>query len=73
MAKYKLDVEFDVGQDKYLKDKAAKESKSVEDILYEQIEIAVKAQIDQWIVDAVTAKLATLAPADALARLEYLD
>ncbi|KKM77873.1 hypothetical protein LCGC14_1365620 [marine sediment metagenome] len=73
MGKYKLELEFDAGKEKYLKDKANKESKTVEDILLEQIAEKVDGQIDQWIRDAVTAKLETLEPADALARLEYLD
>ncbi len=73
MAKYKVDIEFDEGQDKHLKKRAANELKEVEDILLEQIEEKVKGQIDQWIRDEVTAKLHNLSPADALARLEYFD
>jgi len=70
---YKIDIDFDEGQDKHLKDKASKELKEVGDILSEQIEEKVKGQIDQWIRDEVTAELAKITPADALSRLKYFN
>ena len=73
MAKYKIDIDFDEGQDKYLKSKAAKELKEIEDILLEQIEEKIKGQINQWISDEVQTELGKIGPADALARLQYFN
>lgn len=72
MAKYKIEIDFDAGQEKILKEKANEKNISPEDLLTLLSE-STKNQIDQWIRDRVSAKIAKLTPAEQLSRLEYFD
>jgi len=73
MAKHKVEIEFDVGQEKAIKKAADIKEKEVLVLISEMANETVKAQVNQWIRDAITAKMDELEPGVALARLEYGD
>ena len=73
MAKYKIEMDFDVGQESKLKSKAIEQIKEVEDILLDLANESVKGQVNQWVQDELTTKLESLTPSQALSRLKSFD
>jgi len=72
MAQYEITITVDEGQDKILKAEATARNKTPVELL-EYLSVSITAQINAWIQGQINAKLGTITPADALARLSYFD